>query len=475
MTSFPFFFSTLLQEGASGIPEDWDRHYLLFQAGDFSFIITERAYISIFIITLAGILFYSLAFQAGMRKYLGTLVRNLPALLPITGTAFILLFAGTLALQGVQSIRAFSALWSYAPLEALFLKACVALFLYSALYNVARRLPFPRNGSFYSAAALFILLIDIVVVAAFNISFTYYFLWAFVFVFLSALARRRFAKVLLVIPAPFWGISGLISVFTIPALPICHFLLLSPIWGNLFTAAACLPFILVVMRLGLIFPGRGIMRRRVRQYAFAGALLLGAAVLTTRLMTFSPFSAGNPQPLELTQAIEIGAKDEVTYDTLSVTSPAPLEAITVIDASGLRRLNAPGTGLTLPLQPPEASPVRITEDSSSFFSQRTVTLKFAMPSNPRAVVAILSSSTDYILFDCSFPFVRESPTRYRILIGAFAPNPLELQLTLPAGEAFTLGVMMEFDQPLIGAQVLVPGFTRVFTRVRVQKAIEVKT
>ncbi len=475
MTSFPVFFQTLIQETMTGIPEDWDRHYLLFQLGDYPLIITERAYITILVIALSAMLLYSLAFHNGMRRYLRTLVRNLPALLPITGIAFLFLFAGTLAVQGIQSMRGFSALWSYAPLPALLLKACVALLLYSALYNPARRLPFPRNGTFYSAAALFILLVDIAVVAAFNVSFTYYFLWAFIFVFLSALVRPRYAKVLLFIPAPFWGVRGLIKVFTMPALPLCHFLLLSPIWGNLFIAAACLPFILVVLRLGLILPGRGVLRRRVREYVFAGALLLGTAVLATRLVVFSPFSAQNPQPLEVTQALEIGSRDEVTGDTLSVTSPAPLRAITVVDASGSRRLAAPGTGVTLRLSPPASSPVKITQDSSAFFSQRTVTLEVAMPSSPRAVVATLSSAQDFILFDCSFPFIREGSNRYRILIGAFAPNPLELQLTLPAGGAFTLGLDMEFSLPLIGAQVSSPADTRASTRVRVQKSIEVKT
>jgi hypothetical protein len=359
--------------------------------------------------------------------------------------------------------------------QFLVLKACVALFLYSALYNAARRLPFPRNGNFYSAAALFILLIDIAVVAVFNISFTYYFLWAFLFIFLSALVRPRYAKVLLIIPAPYWGARGLIEIFTMPALPFCHFLLLSPIWGNLFIAAACLPFILVVLRLGLIFPGRGVLRRRRRELVFAGLLFSTATALVAHLMLFSPFSQLHPQPMDVTQTLEIGSKNEVTHDSLNITSPAPLGTITVSDAAGTRSLVTAGTSVTLPLRPPSASPMQISQDSSAFFTQRTVTLDVAMPASPRAMATNLSSTKDFILFDCSFPFIRESPNRYRILIGAFAPNPLQLQLTLPAGRTFTLGLEMEFDLPLIGARVSTQGDTRASTRVRLQKSLEVKT
>jgi len=475
LASFPVFLSGIVQRTQAGILEDWDRHYLLFQIAGSSLIITERAYIAILIVGLGAVLLYSLIFHTGMRKYLRALIRNLPALLPITGIAFFFLFAGTLAIEAIQAIRGFSALWSYAPLESLLLKACVALLLYSALYNPARGLPFPRNGSFYSAAALLILLVDIGVVAAYNISFTYYFLWAFLFVFLSALARPPWAKILLFLPAPFWGIRGLIEIFTMPALPLCHFLLLSPIWGNLFIAAACLPFILVVLRLGLILPGRGVLRRRIREYVLAGAFFAGAAVLVANLMVYSPFSPLNPQPLEITQALEIGSNGQVARDTLSVTSPAPLGAIKVSDATGTRYLVAAGTSATLALLPPSGSPVKVSQDSSSFFSQRTVTLEVAMPSSPRAVVATLSSTSDFILFDSSFPFVRENPNSYRILIGSFAPNPLELQLTLPAGKEFSLGLVMEFDLPLIGATITTAGDTRPSTRVRVQKSVLVKT
>ena len=98
---------------------------------------------------------------------------------------------------------------------------------------------------------------EIAVVAVFDISFTSYFLWAFVFVFLSTLVRNRWAKLALAVPAPLWGIRGAVRIFLVPALPFCRILTLSPVLGNLVLAGAALPFILVVLRLGLAFPGKG--------------------------------------------------------------------------------------------------------------------------------------------------------------------------------------------------------------------------
>ena len=63
-------------------------------------------------------------------------------------------------------LRGFPDLWTYAPLEFLAPEGLHRPLPLRGLYNVFRRLPFPRNGSFYSAAALFFLLVDIGVVAA---------------------------------------------------------------------------------------------------------------------------------------------------------------------------------------------------------------------------------------------------------------------------------------------------------------------
>ena len=58
-----------------------------------------------------------------------------------------------------------------------------------------------------------------------------------------------------------------------------------------------------------------------------------------------------------------------------------------------------------------------------------------------------------MLYDSSFPAVRLGPRSYRLLVGAFPPDPLSLQVSLPIGAVFTLTLTAEFDSPLIGVQV----------------------
>ncbi len=468
------FLERFVAAGSAGVPEGWDRHYLLLQVGGMSLVLGEQAYVTILLAVLAGAFLYALLFVGRLRKYLRTLARNSLVLLPLALLSFLFLAAGTYALQAILLVRGFPRAWTYDPLAFLGLKTCVALFLYALLYNVFRRFPVPRNGSFYSAAALLFLLVDIVVVAAFNVSFTWYFLWAFVFVFFSALVPNRWAKALLFLPAPFWGLRGILVVFSAPELPFCRFLLLSPLWGNLLVAGACLPFVLVVLRLGMIFPGHGILRRRRRELVLAALLLAAGAALAVRLLTFSPFSPVEPQPVAATQTIEVNTEGATTSTTLTLESPAPLGPLEVTDPAGSVAVPARSTAASLSL-PKAPSPIGFLVDSRPVLQQRNVTLRLSMPASPQVLSATLTSDDDFILIDSSFPPVRESPREYRLLIGAFPPNPVTLELSLPTGGVYLLTLTLEFDEPLIGVSVASRPDVRVTTLVRVVQRLEVRT
>ena len=119
--------------------------------------------------------------------------------------------------------------------------------------------------------------------------------------------------------------------------------------------------------------------------------------------------------------------------------------------------------------------MQIRQDSSRFLEERNVNLHIDMPSSPRELSVALTSDDDFILFDSSFPPVRVSPREYRLLIGAFPPNPLDLQLTLPADGTFTLTFTIDFDSPLLGTTIATGPHTRVITRVRVVRSLGVKT
>jgi hypothetical protein len=474
LTSLAGFLRGFLESGRDGIPEEWDRHYVLVQAGDLSLIVGEKAYVAIFGGSLAAVLLFALAALGRLKKYVRTFGRNIGAVVPLAALAFAFLLAGTYAVNGILALRAFPLLWRFAPLEFLGLKICTALFLAAALYNPFRRLPVPRNGSFYSAAALFFLLVETAVVAAFDISLTWYFLWAFLLVFLSTLVPNRWAKAALALPAPFWGILGIVKVFLVPALPFCRLITLSPVAGNLLIAGACLPFILILLRLGLIFPGRGLFRRGRRELILAGVLLVAGGLLAARLLTFSPFSPDSPQQISATQTIIVDAGGRTSSTSLAMESAAPVRGVSLSSPGGFPVPAWEWTGGPVSL-PPVDSPVGVAVSSGQFLQQRTVTLTVAMSSPPRSFTVAVESGDDFVLFDSSFPALRLGPHSYQLLVGAFPPAPLSLQLSLPAQRTFTLTITADFDSPLIGVEVRVRPDAQVATRVRVVRTVQLRT
>src|SRR5271157_1800024 len=141
LSSLSSFLRAFLDEGRGGIPEEWDRHYLLLQAGDLSLIVGEKTYVAMLAGSIAAVLLFALVFLQRLKKYTRTLRRNIAAIVPLAAMAFLFLVAGTFAVRGILEIRGFPSLWSYTPLEFLGLKVCTALFLSADLYNPLRRFP----------------------------------------------------------------------------------------------------------------------------------------------------------------------------------------------------------------------------------------------------------------------------------------------------------------------------------------------
>ncbi|MDP6180822.1 MAG: hypothetical protein QGG48_13100, partial [Desulfatiglandales bacterium] len=78
--SFSRFFDGFIEANIEGFPEEWDRHYLFFQARNFSLLINERSYILIFICILGFMVVYPLVMPKRFKSYALSIFQNLWAL-----------------------------------------------------------------------------------------------------------------------------------------------------------------------------------------------------------------------------------------------------------------------------------------------------------------------------------------------------------------------------------------------------------
>ena len=432
----------------AGIPETWDRHYLFFQIRSFFFRISERLYVILLIGVLGGALLYSLFSSRRLTRYLRLLGRDFWVLPLYFLLVFLMLFLATWALEGLQRLRNSTDLWSRLPLPFLGFKLAAPLLLFFALLPVLRRLRVPLRGGFYSAAALLCLLGDIVVLAAINLSFSYYFLWAFAFALLFSATSNRVLKLLAFLASPYWILKTVVELFSLPVLRFCHVVLLSKLWGNLLLAAVLLPFILMYIRLHLVLPWFRISSRRTRRVLSAGLFGAILAGLGGFFLLYTPYGPGRPQPVSAEYLVDrVNARAQVV-----LASPAPLRDLYLLEPGALRVVDT-HSRLARRELPPIADLITPRVREVGFLDRKNIHLDLQPVGRPVRVRLTVSSPEEFVLYDANFPYQREPDgRRYTLLIGANPPLPLPVQLTLPQGRSFAVGLELEYGEPPAGYQ-----------------------
>lgn len=461
------FLGRFLALSADGLGDAWDNHSLPITLRGRTLVVGEPVWVSATAGLLALLLLFSLVFARGLKRYVRALARTGWALVPVLGLAVAALVAATAGLEGLLAARSFPTLWTWRPGVFLAAKLAAAALLVALLAALPlERLRIERRASFLSAASLFLLLVDVLVVTALDVSLVFPFLWAFCWVFLASQARRGVGKLLLFLPSALPIVAGFAAALSTPSIPLAGFLLFSRWWGNLLIAVLALPFLLFLVRIGLMLSApAGRRTGRAVALALPAAAAAGLAIWAA---LWSPFTTSSPRPVTVSQAIGADGANR-----LDVSSPVPIGEVTVADRGVERIVAAPGREAAILLAPSAAS-VAVDREATASLGRVNVTLSIGAPAPVRRLTAVLSSPEDFVLYDCSFPFVHEGEGRYRLLAGAFPPSPLPLALTLPEGGAYRLDLELELDSPLLGVRVSVPS-SRIEERVRIRAHVDIAT
>jgi len=411
-----------------GVKTTWDSHYLFFQNGPLFLIIGEQPYVVLLLVILAVTLAYALAFRHRVERYVRTVFRNIWNIPLLVLVMFVLFLAATLLVNGFLRLRNFPSLWHFTPLSYFFMKLFLTTFLFALAFQWLRKLPISRNGSFYSAATLIILLIDVFALGLFNIAYSFYFMWAFICAFFFSTFRYRLLKFFALLLSPLWLVVAAVNIFQIPELRAGRILLLSPLIGNVVVALVLLPFLLMTIRLDFLVRHPIVGRR-----SFAIKLLTaGSGMVTVAfvifVIVFTPFDPAHPQPVRATESINVdtGRKE------LLLSSPAPLGTLTVRFGNSSYSISTRNRdhSVTLSYLAPDLS-ARTETDQFLARSKQTVVV-----SSPRRLYRLdlsLESDSPILIFDSLFPY-RLSPSdqRARFETGLFPPNPFTLDFTVPA-------------------------------------------
>ncbi len=423
---------------ATDIPDTWDRHYLSFRVGSRFVLVAEQDFLLILLGVLLATLFYALVFRHKLKRYLRTTVRNgwnLPML-------FLLIFgfltAATQSLELLLSAHRFPTIWTWYPGAYFALKIALAFLLFTIAAQLLRYLPLSKRGSFYSASALFVLFIDIVIFSVIDVSLSYYFIWAYVWAFLFSVVRARSLKALTLLIAPFFLIAVTLNVFRVPELDLAERLLLSP-RGDLLISFMILPFLLMLIRLDFLVrhPVRGRRSFALRIASIvSGVFVLGVLAF---VLISSPFSPTNPQPVSAVETVDYPELER----RLDLTSPAPLGEIRVIFAGADEEVTAAGREYSRSSTLlPDVLSVRLSYEV--FLERDRGRLEIDAPLPLYNVSVSFTSPDPMVIYDVGYP-VDVSPDRRsaRISIGRRPPLPLVVNFTLARGVNPTIEIEAE--------------------------------
>ncbi len=429
---------------SEGIPETWDRHYLLFggAAGGGLAIVGEESYVLSAFAAASFLLFVGVMVRRRVDRYLVTIRRHIPIvplLLVILGLCYL---AGSGVVYLVTMARNFPTLVSYRPVLFFGVKAFTAIALFIGVYRLLRRGLLSRNSSFYSASTLLLLTTGVVVIAAINFSLVWYPLWALLFGLLFSLVPSRGLKIIAFLAAPLPFLAALFSALLSQEPRAATFLVVPDIRGNLLLAVISLPFLLMVIRIDLLLrhPIRG--RTNIATEVLAYGSGLAAAACLVWAFLYSPFGVDRPQPILLVERID---QDRNLHE-LVVESPAPLGRFRVEHAGRPLTVDTGERRTTFPL-PPQESIIAIDAEGGAFLTRKRHLLEIDAPPDPRVLEIRLVSADPLLVYDAAYPYELVAENRVAEFdIGTSPPMPFDLELILPGDLSALAEVEISWDR-----------------------------
>lgn len=438
-----FIFQFIEKYKEDGIPTTWDRHYLFFQAGSFHLIINEKTYLILFILVLSIVIIYILVFTRIFRHIIKAFLKHLWVLPLIFLIVYIYFLLSGLAIQLISFLKNDPNFWYTSPFLFFLLKVTLIALLFQLTKKFLHF--FTHDFIFYSSAGIITLFINIMVLSFINISFTYYFLWAFIFFLTSNQIRNNILRLLFFLPAPYWIIKTAIEFLIEPQYEFSRIFLLADPLNTLVVSLLMLPFILIPIG---IYQKVRIHKKVLIQSA---PKTLNIPVLISFLVSlglclymflFIQYTEQMPLTIFTKNIIDMDKKN----NTIEISGNRALRDINLWIVDKHYHFETEAMHYIIPQEEiPELIDIQVTQ--KSFLDRKNINISVEAQGNPMSLSLSIASDSDYTLFDSNFPYnIRNKGRIYDIIIGANPPKPINIQLTLPAQLSFELFLEMEYSE-----------------------------
>lgn len=437
------FLYELAYRGGGLIPSnlEWDSHYLFLKLNKSEFFINETSYVLFLLVLISLIIIYPFIAHKRFKKYQKTIIHHFWNIPVIFFDMFLLLWISTIIIHIILKIQSFPSLWEIVPFYFLTLKLTLAILIFLLTLRLFKGIHFSRRGTFYSAAAMIFIIIDLLILIFVDIAFSYYLLPVLIFIFAFTIFRNRWLKLLFLILSALVLMAGTINIFLLDAKRVISLILLSPITGNLIITANLIPVTLMIFRLQFLFHQKN--KRRAKIITIGSDLLLAVISigLFIYLATFNPYGNNRLQPIRISENIVIGSgKREISF-----ISPAPLREFIYSTSSKKTILDISETSYTVSIITPTDLPV-INMADTGFLNRTQYIITINSILVPDKISAVLEGKEEILLFDSNFHTVTNNEKTTEFLIGANPELPLSLSFTLHHDFQGELYIQLEFTE-----------------------------
>lgn len=426
------FLYTIATENGWVIPSDEnnDKHYIFLKTGDTSVFVSEQQYVFFLIGLFSLMMLYPFLKTKRFKKYTKIIVRHLWTIPLLFILTFIFLTGSTYALTAILSFRSFPTLWKEMPLVWMLFKLIFSSFLFLLSLRLFRVLTKAHRGSFYSAAAIFFTILDVLFLSALDISFALYLVPVLFMVFLFTTVRNRWFKLSFLLLSTVMLVAGMINMFLGNSLRVIHIFLLSPLYGNLIISANLLPILLMIYRLRFLFHYKNSNTAKKMIFIFDASVGLISVLLSLFLFLFNPYSTSNKQPLTIVENINM---DTFTRE-VKLKSPAPLGDLTISDKFSSDSFSSKKREITFQSKIPINLPF-ISLTKTHFLNRAKYSLTYNGNIPAEYIEIRIISDKRIILFDSNYSYKNNNDLTEISFITGFSP-PLNFFLTFTLPENF---------------------------------------
>ena len=410
-----------------------DQNYFIMQLGDIYFILTEFYIMIFFLVVTGSILFYIILHAKQAKNYVHLFLKNFFIVFWTTMMLFIFFQVSTWMSELFLTATKLDTQWQTIIPELISLKVLMCLMLLILLLPAYSQFKHHNLGNFYSGSAVITAILDMVIFMAIDFSFATYFTWSLLCIFVFAVVRRRHIKFLCMLLSGLFFIRTIHGILFYPALNLCHDLIFSSMWANLYLAIFILPFIFMGIRIFYVIPLKVELKHRLSKAVGYAAMIILTVLAARFVYLYHPFNETRKQ---LVNAIEFYDLDE-NRGTLTLESDYKLGTLIVKNGDDEISVSSKEKSVIYDIQKPQEE-VSVWATTSRFLERKTIDFHVATKGKPDQLYITLKApkkDDNIIILDSTYPYQIKDDT-VSFFIGKNQPMPFELKVTTNKNSAF---------------------------------------